>query len=79
MPVRATDAGVRHGDEHVAWADWRHGRIAVEPQAGLIVQFTNGEHVIGAVFEQKETKRTKNELGASSSLPSLSSVHSCIC
>ena len=44
VAVGAADAGVGDGDEHVAGADLRHGRVFLEPEAGLVFEFADGEH-----------------------------------
>ena len=44
MTVGPTDAGVRHGNQHVARANFRHGRVVLEPKAGFVLEFADGKH-----------------------------------
>src|SRR5581483_3404025 len=54
MTVGAADPGVRYGDEHVAGPDLGSGRIALEPEAGFVFEFADGEH--GEQFKVQGSK-----------------------
>ncbi len=44
VAVGAADAGVRDGDQHVAGADLGDRRVGLEPEAGFVFEFADGEH-----------------------------------
>lgn len=44
VAIGAADAGVGDGDEHVAGADLGDGRVGLEPEAGFVFEFADGEH-----------------------------------